>query len=83
MPIPADKHEKSTVTTQTKKKNSGVPVAAVRSRLEGGVERIGSFYSSLAGFLLRGAEGLSDRRAERRSRRIAGSAAQASAATER
>ena len=82
MPMPADAYEKSTKTAKAKKKNSNSSVA-VRSSLESGLERVGSFYSSLAGLLLRGAEGLSDKRAERRSRRIAGSAAQASAATER
>lgn len=57
-----------------KNKNSVDHSPLDQSSLEGG-GRVSAIYAALAGLLLRGAEGLSDRRAERRMRYVAKGAA--------
>lgn len=58
-----------------KNKNSVEANPLNQISLEGGGGRVSAIYAALAGLLLRGAEGLSDGRAERRMRRVAGHAA--------
>lgn len=76
----AEFQRKNATSGPREKKNN--PVEAIplnQFHSEGSTGRVSAVYAALVGFLLRGAEGLSDKRAERRMRRLAGRATRSAA----